>query len=122
MNRPLFNGDRLWVADRSRAELQLGGTAVRVGDETSVAVLNIDDRMAQLQLTQGDLEIRVSRMDPNQVVEVDTPNFAVVIRQAGTYRIEVDPQDASSGVTVRTGAVQLYGEGRAFRIGPAASR
>ncbi|HUR89929.1 MAG TPA: hypothetical protein VMZ74_12645, partial [Ramlibacter sp.] len=26
VNRPLINGDRLWVPNRARAEIQLGGT------------------------------------------------------------------------------------------------
>src|SRR5213075_3263586 len=112
-----INGDRLWVDASSRAELQLGGAAVRIGEQSSVAVLNIDDRIAQMQLTQGALEIRVWRLDPAKAIEIDTPNLAVVIRQAGSYRVDVDPQDGSTGVTVRAGAATLQGEGRAFRIG-----
>ena len=119
LNRPLINGDRLWVPDRARAEIQLGGTVLRAGDEASLAILNIDDRIAQLQLTQGTLEIRVWQISQGQVVEIDTPNFAVSIRQAGRYRIDADEKDASTAVTVRAGSATLYGEGRAFRIGPA---
>ncbi|HUS25144.1 MAG TPA: DUF6600 domain-containing protein [Candidatus Binatia bacterium] len=119
VNRPLFNGDRLWVDASARAELQLGATSLRVGDETSLAILNIDDRMAQMQLTQGALDIRVWRLDPNQVIEIDTPNLAYVIRQPGSYRVDVDAKEGSTGVTVRAGAATLYGEGRAFRVGPA---
>jgi hypothetical protein len=41
INRPLINGDRLWVADSSRAELQLGATTFRVGDESSLAITSM---------------------------------------------------------------------------------
>src|SRR4051812_36040041 len=59
LNRPLIAGDRLWVDAGSRAELQLDGGAMRVGAQTSVTLLNVDDRIAQVQITQGALELRV---------------------------------------------------------------
>ena len=74
LNRPLINGDRLWVDASARAELQLGSAAVRIGDRTRLSVLNIDNTIEQLQLTEGTLEFRVFRRGPNQVVDVDTPN------------------------------------------------
>jgi hypothetical protein len=118
INRPLITGDRLWVDAGSRAELQLGGTAIRIGDQTSLSLLNVDDRMVQVQLTQGALDIRVWRLDANQAVEIDTPNLAYSIRRPGSYRIDVDAQGGSTSVTVRAGEATLYGEGNAFRVRP----
>src|SRR5207248_5864609 len=92
INRPLITGDGLWVDVGSRAELQLGGAALRIGDQTSLSLLNVDDRIAQVQLTQGELDIRVWRLDPDQRVEIDTPNLAFVIQRPGSYRIDVSPQ------------------------------
>ena len=54
---------------------------------TSMGILNLDDRTAQLQLTQGTLGVRVRRLEPDQVFEVDTPNLAFTLRQPGAYRI-----------------------------------
>jgi hypothetical protein len=118
VNRPLVTGDRLWVDAGSRAELQLGGTAIRIGDQTSLSLLNVDDRIAQVQLTQGVLDIRVWRLDANQAVEIDTPNLAYSIRRPGSYRVDVDARDGSTAVTVRSGEATLYGEGNAFRLRP----
>jgi hypothetical protein len=118
INRPLITGDRLWVDAGSRAELQIDGGALRIGDQTSLALLNVDDRIVQAQLTQGDLELRVWRLDPNQTIEIDTPNLAAVISRPGAYRIGVDEKSGSTQVTVRSGDVTLYGEGNAFRIAP----
>src|SRR5687768_3758850 len=61
-NRPLTTGDRLWVAANSRAELQIGGAAIRLGGATSVTLLNLDDRIAQVQLSQGTLKVKVRRI------------------------------------------------------------
>jgi hypothetical protein len=118
INRPLIAGDRLWVDAGSRAELQLDGAALRIGDRTSLQLLNVDDRIAQVQLTQGELDLRVWRLDPDQSVEIDTPNLAYVIRRPGSYRVDVDERYGSTAVTVRAGEATLYGEGNAFRLGP----
>lgn len=118
INRPLITGDRLWVDAGSRAELQIDGGAFRIGDQTSLVLLNVDNRIVQTQLTQGDVELRVWRLDPGQRIEVDTPNLAAVIDRPGAYRIGVDEKYGSTQVTVRAGDVTLYGEGNAFRISP----
>jgi hypothetical protein len=116
VNRPLITGDRLWVERGARAELQMGTAAVRVSGGTSLTLLNLDDRNIQIQLTQGTLNIRVRQLDRGQVFEVATPNLAYVIRRPGSYRVEVDPQGDSTMVSVRQGAAQVYGDGRAFVI------
>lgn len=114
INRPLTTGDRLWTDARARTEIQIGGAIIRMKAGTSVSILNLDDRIAQLQLTQGTLNIRVRRLGPNQVFEVDTPNLAFTLRQPGEYRIEVDPDGDATTIIVRKGQGEVYGEGAAY--------
>jgi len=116
INRPLGSGDRLWTDERARAEIQIGGASVRMNGATSVVVLNLDDRIAQLQLTQGTLNVNVRRLAPNQVVEVDTPNLAFTLRKPGAYRIAVDPDGNATDIIVRKGQGEAYGEGAAYVI------
>ena len=114
VNRPLTTGDRLWVDNGARAELQLGSAAIRVGPATSLTLLNLDDRVAQIQLSQGTLNVRVRRLDRGETFEIDTPNLAWSIRQPGSYRIQVEPDGSATTVTVRSGQAEVYGEGQAF--------
>ncbi|MDO8597440.1 MAG: FecR domain-containing protein, partial [Sulfuricaulis sp.] len=107
VNRPLTTGDRLWVAANSRAELQVGGASIRLGAATSVTLLNLDNRIAQVQLSQGTLKLRVRRMGPKQAFEVDTPNLAFSIRRPGEYRIDVNPNDDATAVTVQSGRAEV---------------
>src|SRR5450830_411852 len=116
VNRPLTNGDRLWTDAGARAEIQAGGAVIRMNANASVSVLNLDDRIAQLQLTQGTLNVRVRRLAPNQVFEVDTPNLAFTLRQPGEYRIEVDPNRDATMIVVRKGQGEVYGEDAAYVI------
>jgi len=64
-NRPLIRGDRLWTDNSARAEIQVGSSAIRIASNTSVEILDLDDRIAQVQLAQGTL--------------TDTRNFSLEI-------------------------------------------
>ena len=116
INRPLGTGDRLWAEAGGRAEIQVGGAMIRMNAGTGVSVINLDDRIAQLQLTQGVLNVRVRRLGPDQVFEIDTPNLAFTIRQPGEYRIEVDPDGDATTIYVRQGRGEVYGEGASYVI------
>lgn len=116
INRPLITGDRLWADAGARAELQVGSSVIRIGGSTSVTLLNLDDRVMQVQLAQGTLHVRVRRLGPRDVVEVDTPNLAYSIRQPGRYRIDVDPAGNATTVVVRDGQAEVYGEGAAYLV------
>jgi hypothetical protein len=115
-NRPLITGDRVWADAGARAELQIGSLALRIGSQTSVTILNLDDRVAQFQLAQGALNVRVRRIDPGQTIEVDTPLLAFSLRRPGDYRIDVDPASGATTVAVRSGEGEVYGEGAAYVI------
>jgi hypothetical protein len=116
VNRPLTTGDRLWTGSDSRAELQVGGAAIRMGPSTSLVLLNLDNRIAQVQLSQGSLKIRVRSLGPRQTFEVATPNLAFTLRRPGDYRIEVDPGDDATAVMVKSGEAEVYGEGASYTV------
>ena len=116
INRPLGTGDRLWADAGARVEIQVGGAMIRLNAGTGISVLNLDDRIAQLQLTQGALNVRVRRLDPGQVFEVDTPNLAFTLREPGAYRIEVDPDGNATTIVMRKGQGEVYGEGAGYVI------
>ena len=116
LNRPLTTGDRLWADARGRAELQVGDAMIRMNAETDVSVLNLDDRIAQLRLAQGELNVRVRRLEPDQTFEIDTPNLAFTVRRPGAYRIEVDPDGNATTIVVRSGQGEVYGEGASYAV------
>ena len=116
INRPLTTSDRLWTDAGARAEVQVGGAMVRMHAGTGLSVLNLDDRIAQLELTQGVLNVRVRRLEPEQVFEVDTPNLAFTLRQPGEYRIEVNPDGNATTIVMRKGQGEAYGDDAAYVI------
>ena len=69
VNRPMTTGDKLWADHDSRAELHLGAASIRLGSNTGFSFLNLDDRTAQLQLTEGTLRIRVQRLGRDEILK-----------------------------------------------------
>jgi hypothetical protein len=115
-SRPLIPSDRMWVPGGSRAELQTSGAMIRIDGGTSLELLNVSDRIAQVEMTRGTIVVRIRRDDPDRVVEIDTPNLAVSLRRIGTYRITVDPADDATSVVVRDGAAEVFGDRAAYVI------
>jgi hypothetical protein len=118
LNYPLTTGDHLWADRDSRTEMHIGSTAVRMGAETALAFLNLDDRTVQISLTQGSLNIRLRELRDDESFEVDTPNTAVTLLRAGDYRIDADGSTSVTTVTVRAGDAQVAGGGAAFAVHP----
>jgi hypothetical protein len=122
LNFPLTTGDHLWTDPGGRTELHVGSTAIRMGDETALAILNLDDRTVQLSLTGGVLNVHIRNLDPDESFEVDTPNVALALLRPGDYHIEV-PAGADSDqnvtvVTARGGEVEVTGGGASFTVHP----
>ncbi|WP_374623019.1 DUF6600 domain-containing protein [Pandoraea sp.] len=109
-NRPLTTGDAVWVDRNSRAEMHVGGTAVRMGASTSVVLSAVTDQNVQLNVTQGTVGLRLRAYDPNRPYEIDTPNLAFVPQQPGEYRVDIDPNGVTT-VSVWRGAATVYGQG-----------
>ncbi|HEX5227173.1 MAG TPA: DUF6600 domain-containing protein [Bryobacteraceae bacterium] len=114
--RPLTTGDRVFADVTASAELQTGVAALRLGSETSLEILNLDDANTQLSLTQGTLLVRLRALDDQGSFEVDTPNLAFSLSRPGEYRIDVTPNNSATIVMVREGEGELTGADQAFTV------
>src|SRR5712691_9654624 len=72
VNRPMTTGDKLWTDNDARAELHIGSAVIRLSSNTGFSFLNLDDRMAQVRLTEGILSLRVRRLESDETIEIDT--------------------------------------------------
>jgi hypothetical protein len=115
-NRPMTTGDHLWADADSRAEVQIGSAIIRLDANTGFSFLNLDDSTVQIQLTDGTLNLVVRRLGRDEVFEVDTPNQAFSVMQAGQYRVQAGADGASSMVTVRQGEGEVTGGGQTYNV------
>ena len=116
INYPLTTGDRLWADENSRAELHIGSAAIRLDSHTALAFLNLDDRMTQVRLSDGTINVTVRHLGDDDSYEIDTPNGAVTLLRPGRYRIDADPDRETTTVTVRGGEAEVTSGGQAFPV------
>ncbi|MCS5710465.1 DUF6600 domain-containing protein [Candidatus Berkiella aquae] len=115
LNRPLIVGDRLWTYEGARTQLQLGSASFFVDGQSSISILNLNEKISQFKLTQGRINF-VVRGVTSRPIEVDTPNLALVVNTPGSYSISVDPRTNSTAVSVFKGKAVVYGKKAAYRI------
>jgi hypothetical protein len=115
-NRPMVSGDDLWADQNSRAEVHIGSTVARLGANTGITFLALDDRTTQIRLAQGSLFLRVRHIDDDDSYEVDTPNLAFTLLQPGEYRIDVSADGSQTLTTVWQGRGRVTGGGLTYTV------
>ncbi len=116
LNRPVVAGDHLWSDQGARAELNIGLASVRLGSNTAISILDFDDDVLQVRLSEGSMNIRLRRLDDDQIVEIDTPNAAVSLVRRGNYRIDVGQDGDVTRVTIREGEAEVSAAGSTFPL------
>jgi len=118
INYPMTIGDHVWTDAGGRVELEMGPTVVRLSRNTEMSLLNLDDHIAQLRVTQGSVVARVRTLAQGDAVEIDTPNGATMVSQPGFYRVDVNEGGDTTSVTVRSGSAELATGNGSFPLGP----
>src|SRR5215472_10603839 len=87
-NRPVTIGDKLWTDEDSRAELEAGQASVHLGSMTALSFLNLNQSIIQMRMAEGHLNFRVRELRQGEIYEVDTPNLAFTVTEAGAFRVD----------------------------------
>jgi Family of unknown function (DUF6600) len=116
MNRTVTIGDKIWSDKDSRVELQAGEAAIHLGSMTALSFLNLDENIIQMRLAEGSINFRVRDLRQGDVYEVDAPNLAFTVTQAGAFRIDVNENGDSSRVTAIRGEGEVTAGGKAYPI------
>jgi hypothetical protein len=114
-NYPLTAGDSLWVDSSSRAEAHVGSTAIRLGAETELAFLELDDERVRIRLSQGLLSVRLRELESGESFAVDTPAMSVSLLAPGSYRIEVSGSGDARAI-VDQGQMEALVDGLSYPV------
>jgi hypothetical protein len=87
-NHPLTTGDRLSTAGGARAELRIGSTVLRLGANTEMELLRLDDERVSIQLHSGTLALRLRSRDAAEETELRTSEARLLPQRAGHYRFD----------------------------------
>src|SRR6202047_4996077 len=115
-NRPVTVGDKLWTDQDSRAELQTGQASLHLGSMTALSFLNLDENITQVRIAEGALNFRVREMREGDLYEVDTPNLAFTVKEAGAFRVDVNENGDGTRVTVIRGEGEVTTGGKTYEI------
>src|SRR6266851_1241971 len=115
-NRPVTIGDKLWTDQDSRAELQAGQASLHVGSMTALSFLNLDENITQMRIAEGALNFRVRELREGDLYEVDTPNLAFTVKEAGAFRIDVNENGDGTRITVIRGEGEVTAGGKTYEV------
>jgi FecR protein len=104
-NLPLTGGDRVATAAQGKVELRIGSTVLRVGGNSEVEVLRLDDQRISVQLHSGSLALRVRSREIADEIELITAEARLLPATAGHFRL--DRVDDSTQVSSWRGDVRI---------------
>jgi len=112
-NTPLGEGDRVWVPEGGRNEVQvLGGVFIRLDAFTSLDTISLGGESIQFYLNEGHAYIN-NRKAGIKSVQIDTPLGSIVCRDESLARIDVNENGAMEISVLRGDA---YAETRNGKI------
>ncbi len=116
MNRPVTVGDKLWADQASRAELQAGQATIHMGSMTALSFLNLDESIMQVRIAEGSINFRVRELREGDTYEVDTPNVAFTVKQAGAFRVDVSESGDATAITAIRGEGEVVAGGKTYAV------
>jgi len=112
----LTPAEYIWTGKNSRTEISVGDGFLRMNSEASVTLLAVNRSTVQIGVNQGEVSLTVAHLSPGEIYEIDTPNATLTVTKAGTYRVEVHPDQDKTLVTARRGSIVATGGGSAVTI------
>ena len=108
VNSPVTSENSIWTEPDSRAELRVGGTAIRINEATQLDMARLDDNELEAFVPRGTVSVRARHFDPRQErMTFNTPYAQFRIVANGRYRIDVDPDREEARITVFQGDARV---------------
>jgi hypothetical protein len=109
INMPLVDGDRIWVPEEGRTELQLrDGSFLRLDENSALEILTVEKDSFQFYLTEGRGYANFGGLK-GSLLQIDTPVSSIRAYDRSNFRIETT-QDGYTDISVYRGVV--YAENR----------
>jgi hypothetical protein len=113
LNRALTTGDKIWVEQGGRTEIQTVNSVVRLNGHTNFSFLGVEGDTTQIQLSLGMMTVNLTGLADNETYEIDTPQVAFTLLRPGLYRVEVNEAGDTTVIRVRAGGGETTADGKA---------
>lgn len=110
-NFSLGPGDRVYTDRDGRAEIQVGRTYLRIGPNTDVTFVDLDDANLEFGIAQGSVHLHCMGLWPGQSLYINTPSGNATINHDGEIRVDVFPDQGATVFTDLGSFVHLNGAG-----------
>lgn len=105
INTPVLEGDRLWVPDSGRLEMQLrDASMVRLNENTSLDVLRMENDSLQFYINSGSAYINFT--GKKRYLQFDAPNCSIRVYERSRFRVDVS-EDGRVDVSTYSGNVYV---------------
>src|SRR4030067_1989364 len=89
INMPLVDGDRIWVPEGGRTELQRrDGTFLRLDENSALEILTLEKDSFQVYLTEGRSYANFRGLKET-LLQIDTPDSSIRAYDRSAFRIEM---------------------------------
>jgi Family of unknown function (DUF6600)/FecR protein len=106
INMPLREGDRIWVPEGGKAELQLrDGTYLRLDQQSALEILTLDEDSSQFYLDEGHAYAN-SRGERGSVLQMDTPSSSIRVYERSIFKVDLS-EDGINQISVLKGSVDV---------------
>src|SRR5262245_9653476 len=90
LNFPITSENSLWTEHDARAEMRIGPNAFRLGEDTVLDFVRIDDERIQALLQRGQLNLRVRQLGKDDEWNIETDQGRLSLQTAGRYHVAYD--------------------------------
>lgn len=116
INMPVRSGDRIWVPESGRLEIQLAdGSFLRLNEESSIVIKRAEAEAARFYLSKGNAYINF-RGGSDGAIRIDTPVASVSTDYRSKFGIEVKEYDITE-ISVYRGSVYAETGYNGTRVG-----
>ena len=107
VNTPVTSENSVWTDRGARAEVRVGGIAVRLDGETQLDVSRLDDDDFDAGVARGSINVRVRYKQSDDHITLNTAQALFILDRDGRYRLDVDEDREQARLTVFSGHAQM---------------
>jgi hypothetical protein len=107
VNYPVIAGSKLSTESEARAEIDLGGYALRLDGSTELALTRLNSQEAFAALYNGRLALHLTTTANAELVRIVTSRGVLELKSAGDYQIDAGDDTAPTQMTIVDGQAEL---------------
>lgn len=104
LNWPITSDNELVTDDASRAEIRLGTTAIRLGSNTDLTIVQVDDAQLHLRLNRGSVQLHARYVGVASALTLDIPQGRLAFPEPANVRVDTRDGDGVTAINVLSGA------------------